>query len=100
MRKKPFNMHSESQHHTWTDEELSELEDESTWDWDSAQTHPASASTQRAIIHMRLDRDDFRHIALAANAEGLTLIEFMRRAVLERAALSRHSSSKDTRSAD
>jgi hypothetical protein len=98
MRKKPLSMHSEPEHHTWTDEELTELEDESTWDWTSAGTHsPASTSV---IVHMTLNREDFRRIARSANSEGMKLIDFMRQAALERAESSGNETGSGTRSAD
>jgi hypothetical protein len=70
------------------EDELRELEDEQTWDFDSATIHPPSKSA-RAIVPVAFGPGDFEQVAEYARRKGLKLSEFIRQAVLDQIAAER-----------
>ena len=60
----------------FTDEELLELENEDTWDWDSAEIHPAVANPH-VVVPLRFTQAEFALIAPAARKRGIPLTVFM-----------------------
>ena len=67
----------------WTDEELAELEDPDTWDWDSTAARGPSPDPG-ATVAVSVSSPDFQRIARSAEARGERLSEFFVRAALER----------------
>ena len=68
----------------WTEEELKALEDPEYWDWESfEQREPAPLHAVRFVV--RLPVDEAREIGRAARAAGLTELEYIRAAALEKA---------------
>jgi hypothetical protein len=64
------------------DDELSELEDPESWDWDDVQIHQPVAN-RFAVVSVTLTRDDFQTVAAAARARGMTLTQFVRSAAMK-----------------
>jgi hypothetical protein len=64
------------------------IEDEETWDFDSATIHPPSKSA-RAIVPVAFGSGDFEQVAEYARKHGMKLSEFIRRAALDRIAAER-----------
>ena len=71
----------------WTDEELRELEeDEDQWDWDHGElVEPSPPEHRGARVVVRLERDEFRRLGVAADQAGERLTEFIRNDALARA---------------
>jgi hypothetical protein len=71
----------------WTDEELRALEeDEDQWDRDHGElVEPAPPEQRGARVVVRLQRDEFRRLGVAAEQAGERLTEFIRNAALARA---------------
>lgn len=63
---------------------IDELEDPNTWDWENAETLPGVASAE-AVVSVRYSAGEFAAIAEHAERQGLTVTEFVRRAVLDAA---------------
>ena len=69
----------------WTDQELAELEDPASWDWESAEHHRGNPDHE-SYVTLRFAKDEFRQIAEAARTMERPLTEFIREAALARAA--------------
>ena len=68
----------------WTEGELQALEDPESWDWESfEQREPAPLQAVRFVV--RLPVDEARAIGRAARAAGLTELDYIRAAALEKA---------------
>jgi hypothetical protein len=68
----------------WTDEELAELEDPETWDWESAEEHPP-VQTPGARVPVRFSAAELGVLERAAEQAGLKLTAYVRAAALARA---------------
>ena len=68
----------------WTDEELAELEDPESWDWESAAEHPA-VETPSARVSVRFSADELGVLERAAEQAGIKLTAYIRAAALARA---------------
>jgi hypothetical protein len=64
--------------------EMAELQDPESWDWDNAQRYPPNPNAG-AVIRVRLAGQDFRAVAQAARAAGMTLAAYIREAAVARA---------------
>jgi hypothetical protein len=68
----------------WTEAELQALEDPECWDWETfEQREPAPLRAVRFVV--RLPIAEAREIGRAARAAGLTELEYLRAAALEKA---------------
>jgi hypothetical protein len=65
----------------WTDEELAELEDPETWDWESAKEHPPVESPS-ARVSVRFSAAKLGVLERAAEQAGLKLTAYVRAAAL------------------
>jgi uncharacterized protein (DUF1778 family) len=82
------------------DQELRELEDPDSWDFENVQIHQPVAH-RRAVVSVALSRDAFRDIASAARDCGMTVTGFVRLAAIEKAErLNNHSTRSESRSLD
>jgi hypothetical protein len=64
------------------DEELN-LQDESMWDFDKAETRPASRSN-RVVVSVAFARQDFERVAEHAESVNMKTSEFIRAAALDK----------------
>ncbi len=64
------------------DQELN-LQDESTWDFDKAETRPASRSS-RVVVSVAFTRQDFERVAEHAESVNMKTSEFIRTAALDK----------------
>jgi hypothetical protein len=76
-----------------SDEELQELEDPATWDWESAERRQSSANA-RSAVQVTFSQPEFEELAAYTELYGLRLTDFIRRAALD-AARSKTKSSVD-----
>lgn len=61
----------------WTEQELAELEDPETWDWDSAEEHPP-VETPSARVSVRFSAAELGVLERAAEQAGLQLTAYIR----------------------
>ncbi len=69
----------------WTEDELRELADPDTWEPGELVMPEASANRGSDLV-VPFDRLEFRRLNVAARACGCSLVDFVRRAALDRAA--------------
>jgi hypothetical protein len=69
----------------WTEEELAELEDPDTWDWETAERH-AGNPEHRSLVTVEFAAQEFQTVAKAARASHIPLTEFIRAAAIAQAA--------------
>ncbi len=67
------------------EDELRELQDPSSWDWEHAEVVPP-AENPGAVVAVRFAADDFARIAQRAREANVSLTTFVRDAVLEKVA--------------
>lgn len=67
----------------WTNEELRELENPDTWDWENEVAHGPSSSPGAYIRVLFVD-DELTRVAECARRHNMELTEFIRTSVLER----------------
>lgn len=67
----------------WTDEELRQLEDPDTWDWETEVAHGPSPSPG-AYIRVPFVDGELTRVAECARKHDMDLTEFVRRTVLDR----------------
>ena len=65
------------------DNEERELMDPETWDWDSIEELPP-ASHPSAVLPIRFSLDEMRCVGQAAEAEGLSIYEYITQSTLMR----------------
>jgi hypothetical protein len=68
----------------WTDEELAELEDPDTWDWESAEVHPP-VENPGARVSVRFTAAELGVVERAAEQAGMKLTAYIRAAALAHA---------------
>jgi len=68
----------------WTDDELAELEDPETWDWESAEEH-APVNAPGARVSVRFSAAELGMLERAAEQAGLKLTAYVRAAALAQA---------------
>jgi hypothetical protein len=68
----------------WTEEELAELEDPDTWDWESMERHPGNPR-HRSFVSVEFAAQEFQAVAKAAHASQVPLTEFIRAAAVAQA---------------
>ncbi len=68
----------------WTEKELGALEEDAQWDWDTFEERaPTPLRAVRFVVSLPLA--EARELARAARAAGLTELEYLRVAALEKA---------------
>jgi uncharacterized protein (DUF1778 family) len=67
------------------DDEIAELEDESTWNLESAERQSAPRSARRAVVSVGFRSEEFVTVADAARAARQPVSQFIRNAALEKA---------------
>ena len=70
--------------HEPLDDEERELMDPDTWDWDSIQDLPP-ARNPGAVVPIRFSLDEITRVGRAADAEGVSLSEYIKQSALLRA---------------
>jgi hypothetical protein len=66
------------------DDEERELMDPDTWDWDSMEEHPPVPNSG-VVVAIRFSLEEMTSVGRAADAEGVTLSEYIRQLTLMRA---------------
>lgn len=64
--------------------ELAELQDPDAWDYEHAEPYPA-AHLPRAVVTVTFQGEDFIRVTKQAEQRGMTLTDFIREAVLDKA---------------
>jgi hypothetical protein len=72
-----------------SEQELAELQDSDTWDWESAERFPPNPHAG-AVIRVHVTAAEFRDIIQAARAADMTLETFVRGAALAHAHKRQH----------
>ncbi len=65
------------------DDEERELMDPETWDWDSIEELPPAANPS-AVLPVRFSLDEMKRVGQAADAEGLSIYEYVKQSTLMR----------------
>ena len=65
------------------DDEERELMDPETWDWDAIQELPPVPNPS-AVLPVRFSLDEMRRVGHAAEAEGLSIYEYIKQSTLLR----------------
>ncbi len=63
------------------DQQLRELQDPGSWDWDRAELHPPSRD-RRVTLAVEFTSEEFGRVSLAAEDAGVLTTDFVRRTVL------------------
>lgn len=66
-----------------TDDELRELEDPESWDYESAEKHQGTKSV-RVVVSVAFHREDFARVSEGAERVGKKTSEYIREAALEK----------------
>ena len=62
-------------------QELRELQDPDTWDWEKGELHPPRPA-RSAVVAVRFTGDEFDRVATAAEQAGVRLTDWIRQAAL------------------
>lgn len=79
----------------YTSEELKELEDPESWDFDTVQVLPP-VKNPMAIVKVTFNRDELNHVETMARQRGMSLIAFIKESALRCSAPSESESHNHT----